>query len=65
MAITPSYKTYTEATEVEEEYIDRPAVTTPQVNPTVDAMYQKGKAEAYAADYVEWPTKIHATDEGY
>jgi hypothetical protein len=60
--ITPSYKVNKEG---EEEYIDRPAVMTPQVNPTVDAMYQKGKAEAYAADYVEWPTKIHATDEGY
>lgn len=60
--ITPSYKVNKEG---EEEYIDRPAVTTPQVNPVVDAMYQKGKAEAYAADYVEWPTKIHATDEGY
>ena len=59
---TPSYKVNKEG---EEEYIDRPAVMTPQVNPTVDAMYQKGKAEAYAADYVEWPTKIHATDEGY
>jgi len=60
--ITPSYKVNKEG---EEEYIDRPAVMTPQVNPTVDAMYQKGKAQAYAADYVEWPTKIHATDEGY
>ena len=60
--ITPSYKVNKEG---EEEYIDRPAVMTPQVNPTVDAMYQKGKAEAYAADYVEWPTKIHAADEGY
>ena len=60
--ITPSYKVNKEG---EEEYIDRPAVMTPQVNPTVDAMYQKGKAEAYAADYVEWPTKVHADDEGY
>ena len=60
--ITPSYKVNKEG---EEEYIDRPAVMTPQVNPTVDAMYQKGKAEAYAADYVEWPTKVHGTDEGY
>jgi len=60
--ITPSYKVNKEG---EEEYIDRPAVMTPQVNPTVDAMYQKGKAEAYAADYVEWPTKVNATDTGY
>jgi hypothetical protein len=62
MAITPSYKVNKEG---EEEYIDRPAVMTPQVNPEVDAKYQAGKAQAYAADYVEWPTKIHATDEGY
>ena len=62
MAITPSYKVNKEG---EEEYIDRPAVNTPQINPTVDAMYQKGKAEAYAADYVEWPTKVRGEDEGY
>jgi hypothetical protein len=60
--ITPSYKVNKEG---KEEYIDRPTVMTPQVNPTVDAMYQKGKAEAYAADYVEWPTKVNATDMGY
>ena len=62
MAITPSYKTNKEG---EEEYIDRPAVMTPQVNPTVDAMYQAGKAQAYAADFVEWPTNVHADDMGY
>ena len=62
MAITPSYKVNKEG---EEEYIDRPAVMTPQVNPVVDARYQAGKAQAYAADYVEWPTHIKATDEGY
>ena len=60
--ITPSYKVNKEG---EEEYIDRPAVMTPQVNPAVDAMYQKGKAEAYAADFVEWPTNVHADDMGY
>ena len=65
MAITPSWKTSTEATEVEEEYIDKGAVTTPQMNPVVDARYQAGKAQAYAADYVEWPTKVHGDDEGY
>ena len=59
MAITPSYKTYTEKTEVEEEYIDRPAVTTPQVNPEVDAKYQAAKAQAVANDKVEWPTKVN------
>ena len=58
MAITPSYKTYTEKTEVEEEYIDRPAVTTPQYNTTVDAKYQAAKAEAEKNDKVEWPTKV-------
>lgn len=65
MAITPSYETYTEKTEVEQEYIDKGAVTTPQMNPVVDAKYQAAKAQAYAADYVEWPTKVHGTDEGY
>ena len=65
MAITPGYETSTEATEVEQEYIDKGAVMTPQYNTTVDARYQKGKAEAYAADFVEWPTKVHGNDEGY
>ena len=62
MAITPGYMTNAEG---EEEYIDKGAVTSVQYNPEVDNKYQKGKAEAYAADYVEWPTKIHANDEGY
>ena len=62
MAITPSYKVNKEG---EEEYIDKGAVTSVQYNPTVDAKYQAAKAQAYAADYVEWPTKITATDEGY
>ena len=65
MAITPSYETYTEKTEVEQEYIDKGAVTTPQMNPVVDARYQAGKAQAYAADFVEWPTAVHGEDEGY
>jgi hypothetical protein len=55
MAITPSYKVNKEG---EEEYIDRPAVTTVQYNPTVDAMYQAAKAQAMANDKVEWPTKV-------
>ena len=55
MAITPGWKTYTEATEVEEEYIDKGAVTTPQTNPKSDAKYAAGKAEATATDKVEWP----------
>jgi hypothetical protein len=61
MALTPSYKTES----VEEEYIDKGAVTTPQVNPMVEAKYRAGMAEAVEADYIEWPTDINATDEGY
>ena len=62
MAITPGYKTNAEG---EQEYIDKGAVMSVQYNPTVDAKYQAAKAQAYAADFVEWPTKIHANDEGY
>jgi len=54
MAITPNYKVEL----VEEEYIDKGAVTTPQVNPEVDRKYMEGRAKAEAADYVEWPTVI-------
>ena len=54
MAITPSYKA-----EVEEEYIDKGAVTTPQYNPVVDAKYAAAKAQALATDKVEWPTKVN------
>jgi hypothetical protein len=55
MAITPGYKT--EA--VEEEYIDKGAVMTPQYNTTVDAKYAAAKAQAAATDKVEWPTKVN------
>jgi hypothetical protein len=55
MAITPSYK----AEGTEEEYIDKGAVTTPQINPSVDAKYAAGKAQALATDKVEWPTKVN------
>ena len=55
MAITPGWKTYTEATEVEEEYIDKGAVTTPQVNPMVESKYREAEAIAKATDKVEWP----------
>jgi len=55
MALTPSFKP--EGTE--EEYIDKGAVTTPQINPVVDAKYAAGKAEALATDKVEWPTKVN------
>jgi hypothetical protein len=54
MAITPGYKTE----DVEEEYIDKGAVTTPQVNPEVDRKYMEGRAQADATDKVEWPTVI-------
>lgn len=66
MAITPGWKTYTEATEVEEEYIDKGAVTTPQTNPKSDAKYAAGKAEAARMDKVEWPTNVSGqTDQGF
>ena len=58
MALTPSYTTSTEATEVEQSYIDKGAVKTPQVNPMVDAKYMAAKAQALATDKVEWPTKV-------
>jgi hypothetical protein len=58
MALTPSYTTSTEATEVEQSYIDKGAVKTPQMNPSVDAKYAAGKAQALATDKVEWPTKV-------
>jgi hypothetical protein len=54
MALTPSWKTSTESTEVEEEYIDKGAVTTPQVNPVVEAKYRAAEAEAKATDKVIW-----------
>ena len=54
MAIDPGYKAET----VEEEYIDRGAVKTPQVNPEVDRKYMEGRAQADATDKVEWPTKV-------
>lgn len=55
MAITPGWKTNAEG---EEEYYDRGAATMPQVNPEVDRKYMEGRAQAEAADYVEWPTKV-------
>ena len=62
MAITPGWKTSTEATEVEEEYIDKGAVKTPHVNPTTDARYSKAKADAERIDYVEWPTQVRGQE---
>ena len=58
MALTPSYSTSTEATEVEQTYIDKGAVKMPQVNPVVDAKYAAAKAQALATDKVEWPTHV-------
>jgi hypothetical protein len=58
MALTPSYTTSTEATEVEQTYIDKGAVKMPQVNPMVDAKYMAAKAQALATDKVEWPTHV-------
>ena len=54
--ITPCFKTNAEG---EEEYIDKGAVKTPQMNPVVDAKYAAGKAQALATDKVEWPTKVN------
>ena len=66
MALTPSYTTSTEATEVEQTYIDKGAVKMPQINPMVDAKYAAGKAEAMKNDFVEWPTAVHGqTDQGF
>ena len=52
--ITPSWKPEL----VEEDYIDKGAVTTPQMNPEVDRKYSEGKAQALKNDFVEWPTKV-------
>ena len=59
MALTPSWKTET----VEEEYIDKGAVKTPQVNSMVEAKYRAAEAEARAKDFVEWPTKVQGQTE--
>ena len=63
MAITPGYKTSTEATEVEEEYIDKGAVKTPQVLPKVAADLAKAQADADRIDYVEWPTQVRGQEK--
>jgi hypothetical protein len=59
MAITPDYQS---GTQEEDQYIDRGAVTMPQMNPEVDRKYSEGKAEALAKDYVEWPTAVHGME---
>ena len=63
MAITPSWEVSTEATEKEYEYIDKGAVTTPQVNPKTAANYAKAVADADRIDYVEWPTAVHGQEK--
>ena len=59
MAITPGYKTNAEG---EEEYIDKGAVMTPQVNPMAESKYAKAKVDADRIDYVEWPTMVHGQE---
>ena len=59
MALTPGYKTNAEG---EEEYIDKGAVTTPQINPMVEAKYRKAAVDADIIDYVEWPTMVHGQE---
>lgn len=65
MAITPSWESSTEATEVEYKYIDKGAVKTPQVNPVVEAKYRAALAEANATDKVEWPTSTPGSTAGF
>jgi hypothetical protein len=59
MALTPSWKTNAEG---EEEYIDKGAVMTPQVNPMSETKYRKALVEADIIDYVEWPTMVHGQE---
>lgn len=61
MALTPSYK----PEETEDYYVDKGAVKDPQINPMVAAKYAKAKAEAADADFIEWPTNVHADDKGW
>jgi len=59
MALTPGWKTNAEG---EEEYIDKGAVSMPQINPEVASKYAKASAEADVIDYVEWPTMVHGQE---
>lgn len=66
MAITPGYDTVKEMNEVEQHYIDKGAVKTPQVNPTIEARYRAAAAEANSTDKVEWPTSVSGqTSQGF
>ena len=60
MALTPSWKTNKEG---EEEYINKGAVTMPQINPVVEAKYRKASVDADIIDYVEWPTMVHGQEK--
>ena len=62
MAITPGYDTVKESNEVEQHYIDKGAVKTPQVNPMVESKYRQAAADAERIDYVEWPTAVHGQE---
>ena len=59
MALTPGFKTNAEG---EEEYIDKGAVKTPQVNPEVNSKYMAAKTKADVVDFVEWPTDVHGQE---
>ena len=63
MAITPSYDTVKESNEIEQHYIDKGAVTTPQVLPKVAADLAKAQADADRIDFVEWPTAVHGQEK--
>jgi hypothetical protein len=66
MAITPGYDTVKESNEVEQHYIDKGAVTTPQVNPMVEKKYREASAMAESTDKVEWPTSVSGqTSQGF
>jgi len=66
MAITPGYDTVKEMNEVEQHYIDKGAVKTPQVNPVIEARYRAAEAEANSTDKVEWPTSVSGqTSQGF
>jgi hypothetical protein len=62
MAITPGYDTVKESNEVEQHYIDKGAVKTPQVLAKVAADLAKAKADADRIDYVEWPTSVNGQE---
>ena len=50
--------------EGEEEYVDKGAITMPTPSTVGRAKYAEAEAQATAADFVEWPTDVHADDKG-